>query len=297
VSQNEIRAAAIAFVAELSQFGQETVAWADISNWTHQGERIPLVSQQGIFKPKVLDLPISIRTTPPKVGHDRPYDDHYTESGLLGYRYRGTDPHHPDNVLLRACHEQGVNLLHFEGVSTGVYSASLAAIVADNPSALTFEVALFDLDSALTGLMVETSDALQRSYYTAAVRKRVHQTAFRHRVLDAYQIQCAFCRLRHRELLDAAHITGDADGGEPVVSNGIAMCKIHHAAYDVNIIGVRPDLVADVRSDILAEVDGPMLRYGIQDLHGQALIVPTRASERPNAQAVEERYERFLAAS
>ena len=29
-----------------------------------QGQRIPLVAPQGIFKPKILELPISITTTP-----------------------------------------------------------------------------------------------------------------------------------------------------------------------------------------------------------------------------------------
>ena len=40
----------------------------------------------------------------------------------------------------------------------------------------------------------------------------------------------ALCRLRHQELLDAAHITPDGDAeGEPVISNGVALCKLHHA--------------------------------------------------------------------
>ena len=51
------------------------------------------------------------------------------------------------------------------------------------------------------------------------------------RVIEAYRTHCAFCRLRHQGLLDAAHITADIeDSGEPVVSNGISLCKLHHAA-------------------------------------------------------------------
>jgi len=29
---------------------------------------------------------------------------------------------------------------------------------------------------------------------------------------------------------------------------------------------VRPDLIVEVRRDILREVDGPMLKYGLQDI-------------------------------
>ena len=297
MNQHEIRAAAIAYVAELSKLGTETVRWSDIFNWEFQGERVPLVSQQGIFKPKVLNLPISIRTTPPKLGQEAPYNDHFTPDGRFIYSYRGADPSHRDNVLLRSCMEEGVQLLHFEGVTSGVYSASQAAIVGDDPSALQFDVALFDLDVAMLHSGGGSPEMSQRRYQTVQVRRRQHQAGFRHRVLEAYGTRCALCHLRHRQLLDAAHIRSDADGGEPVVTNGISMCKIHHAAFDGNIVGIRPDLVVDVRTDILAEIDGPMLRHGIQDLHGQGLIVPRREHQKPSEEAIAERYELFREAS
>jgi predicted restriction endonuclease len=44
-------------------------------------------------------------------------------------------------------------------------------------------------------------------------------------------------------LLDAAHIVMDADEqlGQPIVSNGLPLTKIHHAAFDVHLIGIDPD--------------------------------------------------------
>jgi putative restriction endonuclease len=106
------------------------------------------------------------------------------------------------------------------------------------------------------------------------------------------------CRLRHSELLDAAHIVPDVDPrGLPVVRNGLALCKLHHAAFDRHIVGVRPDLVVEVRQDILDELDGPMLRHGLQDLHGhRLLVIPGRRDDRPDADLLAERYERFRAA-
>ena len=41
--------------------------------------------------------------------------------------------------------------------------------------------------------------------------------------------------------------------------------------------GVRPDYVIHVRPDILYEIDGPMLRHGLQGLQGQRIVVPSQA--------------------
>jgi putative restriction endonuclease len=106
------------------------------------------------------------------------------------------------------------------------------------------------------------------------------------------------CRLQHTDLLDAAHIIRDADeGGLPVVPNGLSLCKIHHAAYDRDIIGVRPDFVIQVRRDVLVEVDGPMLKHGIQAMHGNRLSLPHHRAALPDRDRLERRYEQFRAAS
>jgi putative restriction endonuclease len=62
-------------------------------------------------------------------------------------------------------------------------------------------------------------------------------------------------------------------------------------------MGVRPDLVIEVRRDILDEVDGPMLRHGIQEMAGRKLIVPRQRSAQPSRPKLERRYEEFRAAS
>jgi putative restriction endonuclease len=101
------------------------------------------------------------------------------------------------------------------------------------------------------------------------------------------------------DLLDAAHILPDGHPqGEPITSNGLALCKLHHAAFDRNIVGIRPDRVIEIRHDVLNEIDGPMLRHGLQDLHGAPLLVVPRAErDRPNADFLSERYQLFRAAS
>lgn len=138
--------------------------------------------------------------------------------------------------------------------------------------------------------------APQREYVRRLTTLRLHQPIFRARVLRAYGEACAMCRLRHAELLDAAHILPDTHPrGTPVVPNGLALCKIHHAAYDRNILGVRPDLQVDVQPRVLAEIDGPMLRYGLQEMGGVRLLVPRRVDAQADPDRLGERYREFLA--
>ncbi len=267
-----------------------------------EGERVPLASVQGIFKPKVLDeIPLTITTTVKS-----PYADRVSPDGLMLYSYRGTDPNHRENAGLRKAMLQGTPLIYLHALMPSKYVAVWPVfIVGDDPSSLTFSVAIDDEayvrahERALAdGLSIrEREDAGRRQYVTSIVLKRLHQRGFRERVLDAYRQQCALCRLRHSELLDAAHIIPDGEPrGEPVVENGIALCKLHHAAFDGFFLGIRPDYVIEVRSDILEEDDGPMLLHGLQELHGKRILLPRSKKSRPGADRLEVRYDRFLEA-
>lgn len=99
----------------------------------------------------------------------------------------------------------------------------------------------------------------------------------------AYNKTCTICRLAHPELLDAAHIIADSEEtGIASVNNGLALCKIHHAAYDHNLIGISADYIVHVDRDLLREVDGPMLKHGIQEMHGVRLSLPRRSPDLPS---------------
>ena len=196
--------------------------------------RVPLLGPQGIFKPRILQMaPLSITTAP-----NGPYADSFTGK-LLRYAYRGTDPGHSDNRGLRTAMQRQLPLVYFFGLRPGWYMASWPVyIVGDSQTDLFFDVAVDDPQMASVepdaqSAVAEDRAEIRREYITAMVRRRLHQQAFRARVIEAYRVQCALCRLRHQELLDAAHITGDAlPEGEPVISNGLSLCKLHHAAYD-----------------------------------------------------------------
>lgn len=266
-----------------------------------EGRRVPLLGPQGIFKPAVLDeVPLSLTTAP-----RGPYDDAFGPDGLLRYRYRGTDPRHRDNVGVRLAIERRLPLIYFHGIVPGKYVAAWPVfVVGDNPANLTFTVAVDDAQHIGLNLDNEKEmevhdprkDEVRREYVTSLVRHRLHQRTFRERVLQAYRTQCSFCRFRHQELLDAAHITPDSElEGEPVVSNGLALCKLHHAAFDKGFLGVRPDYVLQVRPDLLDEEDGPTLVHSIQSLHEARILLPRSRSQWPDAGRLERRYEQFLA--
>ena len=119
-------------------------------------------------------------------------------------------------------------------------------------------------------------------------------------MIRAYRATCAICSLKHAALLDAAHIIGDSeDGGDPIVTNGLSLCKIHHAAYDRNLLGISADYTVHLDKKLLDEIDGPMLRHGLQEMHGRTLILPIKRSELPDRDRLSVRFERFrsLAAS
>ena len=68
-------------------------------------------------------------------------------------------------------------------------------------------------------------------------RRRRRDSAFRGRVLEAYVYRCAVCgfavRLGDRPVaINAAHIRWHQAHGPATISNGIALCTLHHELFD-----------------------------------------------------------------
>ena len=280
----------------LTRHPDGAVPSAEINAFGFDGKPLRLTDRfAGIWKPSFLEAALTIRTTYTSPDKVPPYADTVGYDGLIRYAYQGTDPDASDNRALREAWRGGVPLAYFIGVEKGVYTPVYPVwIVGDERSHLRVAVAVDAAQATFLG--VAESD--MRAYSERITKVRVHQRVFRSQVLRAYSDTCAMCRLRHPELLDAAHIIPDGDpGGEPVVPNGLALCKLHHAAFDTDIVGVRPDCVIEVRRDVLDEHDGPMLRHGLQQLAGQLLGLPNHRLANPDVNRLEVRYERFRRAS
>ena len=295
-----LRGASFAYVQALASRTGGLVTRDVLESFVFDGTRVPLISrQQGIRKPRMLSAALSILTTYTSPNQIPPYNDDIGEDGYPRYKWRGSDPFAYDNVALRVAMTERRPLLWFIGVRPGVFRAEFPIwLVDEEPDQLQFVVALDEVmrNGWSRGLADASPFNPSRRYAEATVRIRLHQRPFRDRVLLAYDSQCALCRLRHRRLLDAAHIKEDSEGGEPVVPNGVAMCAIHHRAFDAFVLAVRPDYRVEIRQDVLAEIDGPTLQHALQGLHGSVITLPRRRAEKPSRDLLEERYERFRAA-
>jgi putative restriction endonuclease len=294
---DRLRAAMFAYLDSIVARSGGRVTRSNLESFEFDGRRVPLISrQQGIRKPAFLNAAISMLTTYARRPDLRPYADEIGLDGYPRYKWRGVDPLLSDNVALRRAMKQASPLAWFIGVAPGIFRPVCPVwLVGEEPNDNQFVVAIDEVMRSQWGdTFLHPVDAvLRRQYAERVVRQRLHQPVFRERVLEAYSRQCGLCRLRHPELLDAAHIKEDAEGGEPIVPNGVSMCAIHHRAFDAHVLGIRPDYVIQVRQDILRETDGPTLKHALQGLHGIELQIPRQPRARPDRLLLEERYERF----
>ncbi|MET7331685.1 HNH endonuclease [Nonomuraea sp. NPDC005650] len=291
-----VRAAAMTWLRQRCTAEDPVVRRDELLRFQFEGRTIPLIDNRlGIRKPEGMSGALSILTTYTSDGARAPYEDAVGDDGLLRYKFQG-NPQHYTNVGLRVAFEQRVPLMWFFGVKQGLYLPFFPVWI------ITVEVeqsqVAVALDEAQRHLSIgSVTSEIERRYSQRLTQQRLHQPVFRQRVIQAYETACAMCHLRHRSLLDAAHIIPDRDTrGVPAVSNGVSLCKIHHAAYDENILGVRPDYVIEVRADILEETDGPMLKHGLQEMQNLRLTLPRRRADHPDPELLEERYERFRTA-
>ena len=144
--------------------------------------------------------------------------------------------------------------------------------------------------------MAPPETALERHYALRTVKQRLHQASFREAVISAYRGRCAVSGLNESLLLDAAHIIADKDEefGQPAVPNGIPLSKIHHAAFDAQLIGIDPDYRLHVSKRLLKQNDGPMLE-ALKGLNGGAIHLPYRAKDFPDRDRLAIRFEKFKA--
>lgn len=293
-----LRRKAMAWLAARTNDGLDAIWHEDLKDFEFQGVRRPLKDRQlGIYKPKDLDAALSISTVFRREGDDRPYDDAPGADGLLRYKWQGDDPEKFTNRGLRRAMELQLPLIWFWGVAPGWYKPIFPVfLVAEEPDHQQFVVATDPIQNFEASGMGR--EEVFRRYALRMTQQRLHQPVFRSMVMRAYETRCAVCKLRHSVLLDAAHIVEDrAENGVAAVRNGLALCKIHHAAYDAGILGVTPELRVEIRQDILDEIDGPVLEHGLKGLHNEPLrALPRRRSDKPDPDLLAQHYQKFISA-
>lgn len=299
---HELRVAALQRVRDLQRRFTDLIPLAALQDgFVWRGERVSFGSfYAGIFRPRQMHSRAALCMV---TSSKKPYDDELDEgSGVFTYRFRDAQSDslaalqaaERDNDALIAAFEQNEQLIYFEAIAPGQYSAVAPVFITgvDRTARLVrFQAALPIADATPEGLVSEPD---VRAYATRDAMHRLHQQHFRTRVLRAYSERCAVCRLREAALLQAAHIIDDRDPhGHATVVNGISLCAIHHLAYDRNLMGIDPRGVVHISERLLREVDGPMLRTGLQGFHGESILRPRRPHEQPDPERLAVRFEQF----
>ena len=272
------------------------------AGFNYEGIRIPLVNpQRGIFKPKKMRYLLSITTVFPAPGKKVWYDDQreihrriIESEDTLDYAFMGQDPNAADNQWLLEAFKNQVPVIYFLGIAPGRYQAIIPTFISGwDPNALIAQV-VFGVPNQDK---ISIPQSIQeRRYALRVVKQRLHQSTFREAVIAAYNDRCAVSGLPERRLLDAAHIISDKNElmGQPVIPNGLPLSKIHHSAFDSNLIGINPDYRLHVSERLLSQNDGPMLE-SFKQLNGNKLRLPTRLVDYPDRERLAIRFEEFRA--
>jgi len=300
IDDDVIRLAAMAHCARLMREHGGVVPWAAIQEGMEvSGEHIFLGSTpKGIHRPTQMRRGVlSIKTTKPKEGRLPRYDDELGDDGYFSYAFQGSNPNSHDNTALRETFEDQAPFIYFYAIRPALYQILQPCYMNDwDPVAMRCSVAVGEvLGTKLVANRV--AEAAERRYTTIEAKVRLHQAEFREIVLAAYGGRCAISKLPIPRLLDAAHIIPDRDErGRPEISNGLCLSKIHHTAFDCNLVGIDPDGVVHVSERLLDQTDGPTLE-GLKASHGGRILAPRHADDRPRREYLAERFEAFKKAS
>ncbi|MFZ1992217.1 MAG: HNH endonuclease [Alphaproteobacteria bacterium] len=115
------------------------------------------------------------------------------------------------------------------------------------------------------------------------IKPRLGQGAFRVLVTDIYGRRCAVTQERTLPALEAAHIRPYSDGGTHEAPNGLLLRRDIHSLFDAGYVTITPGLNFEVSRRIKDEFDNGKHYYA---LHGQRIIVPENAIQRPDPTAL-----------
>lgn len=286
----------------LERLYDEDIPWSEIVHgFDVQGERLYLANKaRGIFRPRQMTRGVlSIKTTVPRAGRQKMYDDEEMEEGFFRYALQRGDPAKQGNRYLWEAQEDQSSFIYFHAIAPGRYKAIWPCYVTQiHPEQGFCEVVVGNAKAmhAVKPQVVEYQkhQPVDMSYAVRETRVRLHQAAFRANVLRAYQDRCALSGLPVRQLLEAAHITPDNHSESSAdVTNGIAMSRLHHTAYDKNLIGISPDFVISVSQEIQDTNDGAVLD-ALKGLEGKRIHLPRSRKSLPDRDRLGARYEDFL---
>ncbi|MDO7908697.1 HNH endonuclease [Paenibacillus sp. JX-17] len=122
-----------------------------------------------------------------------------------------------------------------------------------------------------------------RPYEEKVHKKLVRKRDFRKQVLEAYNYKCAMCEVKAKSSLKAAHIYPAHKCNDDSIKNGICLCAIHDAEYEVGNICIKPD--------------GTIINFVIDEIviaNYNKISLPDNPENHPSSERLQQRFELSL---
>jgi putative restriction endonuclease len=163
------------------------------------------------------------------------------------------------------------NLESLHGFGESKYDLSVLETVAENPDAVNDEE-------------IESTSWIRQTVIQT-VKKRLRDSSFQERVLTAYNYRCAMCGVQ-LDLVQAAHIVPVShEDGTDYTSNGMALCALHHYAYDRGLVFVDEEYSIELNDSKVAQLRSISRDEGLEGfveaLRGMIILPPDRL-DRPH---------------
>ena len=139
-----------------------------------------------------------------------------------------------------------------------------------------FTPVLAELICAAVDLDVAALDLAGSGGAAYGARSRQRRHGFAEEVLRAYAYQCAMCGFdgalgRHPVGIEAAHVRWHSQKGPDEITNALALCALHHALFDLGVLGITEDHRIRVSSLYVARNEAGR---AVDALAGKPLLVP-----------------------
>ncbi|WP_226006621.1 HNH endonuclease [Natrinema salinisoli] len=149
-----------------------------------------------------------------------------------------------------------------------------------------------ETETILEESSIEPPELTESEVEFTEAERRVRSSAFRQAVREAYNETCAICGSQRRSPagnpeVEAAHIYPKSEGGSDDVRNGLALCKLHHWAFDTGWVSVTDDHQIIVRDKPGSECHGDLIEFD-----SEYLYLPDQEENHPHPIFLEEHRKR-----
>jgi putative restriction endonuclease len=186
----------------------------------------------------------------------------------------------------------GELVITFQPDFIGTYAQNLEALhdTGEVPAEVVLLGRIATAPAGIADSEIAAGIAQPRQYAVAETRRALRALDFSARVLGAYGHRCAMCGIQLK-LLEGAHILPVPDPeSTDETSNGVALCVLHHRAYDRSLVMFDQDYTIRVNEKKVAELRAANLDGGLNrftDSLREVIQVPAENAQRPNRVFVE----------